>query len=272
MWNSSNPALTREDAFGDYYGKSMFAERTDITTLSGVVNKTGLLVSIAIVTGAIGYSVTVAVPAAMWISAIASLVICLGLFFVISGKPSSAPVVAPIYAVVEGFFLGAFTSVADAILAARNLTMVGGVGLQAMIITLCAVIAMLLLYKAKIIRPTRTLQAIIFTATGAIMLAYLVSFVLSFFGMPLPLISFASAVSDQGLMGLLGLGINILILVVASLWLVFDFKLVEDKVKAAAPKYMEWYCGFALLVTLAWIYFESVKLVVRLAVLFGNRD
>lgn len=277
MWKSSNPALTRGDAlrgdaFSEYYGKSLYADRPNTTTLSGVVGKTSLLLTIAIVTGAVGYAVTVAFPPALFISWLASFVVTLGLFFFISGKPETSPVVAPIYAVVEGFFLGAFTSLADSILASRGLSVAGGVGLQAMIITLSAMVSMLGLYRAGIIKPTKTLQAILVTATGAIMLAYLVSIVLGLFGMSLPLISFASAVQDKGLMGFLGLGINILILVVASLWLVFDFKLIEDKVAAGAPKHMEWYCGFALLVTLAWIYFEAVKLVVRLAILFSGRD
>ncbi|MHC4903968.1 MAG: Bax inhibitor-1/YccA family membrane protein, partial [Planctomycetota bacterium] len=71
---------------------------------------------------------------------------------------------------------------------------------------------------------------------------------------------------------LIGLGINVFILGVASMWLIIDFKLIEDRVAEGGPKYMEWYCGFALLVTLAWIYFEAVKLAFRIAILLGNRD
>ena len=71
---------------------------------------------------------------------------------------------------------------------------------------------------------------------------------------------------------MIGLGINVLILGGASMWLIIDFKLIEDRVAAGGPKYMEWYCGFALLVTLAWIYYEAVKLAFRVAILLGNRD
>ena len=71
-------------------------------------------------------------------------------------------------------------------------------------------------------------------------------------------------------MGFLGLGLNLLILGVASLFLIIDFGTVEKNVEAGVPKFMEWYCGFALLVTLAWIYFESVKLVLRVTVLFRD--
>ncbi len=147
----------------------------------------------------------------------------------------------------------------------------GGIALQAFIITLSLMIAMLALYSARIIRPTRTFQAVVGVFTAGIMLTYLVSILLSLFGVALPFVSLASAFAG-GTTAWIGLGINVFILGIASLWLVIDFKLVEDKVASGGPKYLEWYCGFALLVTLAWIYFEAVKLVFRLAILLGSRD
>ncbi len=271
MLNSSNPALTSADAFEQAYGH-MTGARTDVTTLSGVVNKTAILLVIAIAAGAGGYSLLQSMPSILWISAIAAFVICLGMGFILGGKPQLSPYLAPVYAIVEGVFLGAFTALADQILASRGLQVGGGVGVQAGVITASCAISMLLLYKVGLIKPTRRFQAVIGTLTGAIMIAYLLNFVLALFGKPLPLIGFASAASATGTMGLIGLGINIFILVVASLFLVIDFKLIEDNVQRGAPRYMEWYCSFALLVTLAWIYYESVKLVMRLAVLFGGRE
>jgi uncharacterized YccA/Bax inhibitor family protein len=269
MLTSSNPMLANDDAFRDYYGAEA---RPDVATYSGVINKTGLLVTIAVIAGGVGYSLLHKMPSLIWISAIAAFVICLGMCFVVRGKPQLAKVLGPIYAIVEGVFLGAFTAVADEILAAQGLEVAGGVGVQAFIVTAAAMGSVLFLYRTGIVRPTKRFMAVIGVATGAIMLAYLATFILAIFDIRLPLISFASAVQDQGLMGFLGLGINLLILLVASLFLVIDFKLVEDNVNAGAPKYMEWYCAFSLLVTLAWIYYEAVKLVLRLAVLFGNRD
>lgn len=276
MWQSSNPILANnDDAFSQYYGNKSFlagAEaKSNVTTLQGVVNKTAILVGIAVACGAIGYSVFANYPQVYWISGIASLVICLGIGMVLRGKPSLAPIYAPIYAVTEGVFLGAFTAIADSILASRGLAVAGGVGVQAFIVTAAVMTSMLLLYKARIIRPTETLKSVICVATGGIMLAYLVSFALSFFWQPLPLISFYSAVNSSGPIGFLGLGINLFILGIAALWLVIDFKEVEDRVADGSPKYMEWYCGFALLVSLAWIYYEAVKLIVRVAVLLGDR-
>jgi uncharacterized YccA/Bax inhibitor family protein len=271
MLQSSNPILSNDDTFNQYYG-AMAGGRSDVTTMTGVVNKTAILVLLALVAGGGGYALFASMPSILWIGAIAAFVICLGMGFILRGKPQASPYLAPVYAIVEGVFLGAFTALADDIVAARGLTVVGGVGVQAFVITGSAVVSMLLLYRAGIIKPTRRFHAVIGTLTGAIMLAYLASFVLSFFGISMPLLSFGSAVQSQGIMGFLGLGINLFILVVASLFLIIDFKLVEDHVSAESPKYMEWYCGFALLVTLAWIYFESVKLVLRIAVLFGGRD
>lgn len=275
MWNSSNPILNREDTFSQVYGRDMFASqqaRSDVTTLQGVVNKTAILVGIAVVAGSIGYSLFQSSPQVLWISGIASLVLCLGLSFFLVGKPKLSPIVAPIYAGVEGVFLGAFTAVADSILAAKGLSVAGGVGVQAFVVTIAAMVSMLAMYSTGMIKPTERFKSVLGVAIGGIMLAYLVSFVLSLVWQPLPLISFASAVNDQGMMGFLGLGINVFILIIAALTLVIDFEMVQQRVRDNSPKYMEWYCGFALLVTLAWIYYESVKLVVRLASLFGSRD
>ncbi|MGI9014642.1 MAG: Bax inhibitor-1/YccA family protein [Phycisphaerales bacterium] len=275
---SSNPALNvaENQSRNPYaYQEPGTAQVTtapieNVTTLSGVVNKTAILIGIAVAAGAVGYALVLRFPQLMWISAIAAFVLVLGFGFVLCRKPKLAAVIGPIYAVVEGIFLGGLTAVADNVLAAKGLTALGGVGLQAFIITMAVVLSMLGLYKLGIVRPTERFKAVVYTLTGAIMLAYLVSFIMSFFGTSMPLISFASAVNDTGMMGFLGLGINLFILLIASLFLVIDFGQVEEAVANRAPKYMEWFLAFALLITLAWIYFEAVKLVVRLAVIFGD--
>ena len=272
MWDSSNPALNNNDAFGQFYGREMFATRPTVATLQGVVNKTAILVGIAVIAGSLGYWAVGVNTSVMWISAIASLLITLGIYFVIAGKPQLSPFLAPGYAVVEGFFLGALTGLAEYMLLSNGVAVAGGVALQAFIITISMLIAMLALYKARILRPSRTFTAVIMTLTAGIMICYLLSFVMALaFGVSLPLISMGSAFQTHGAMALVGLGVNVVILIIASLWLIIDFGMIEEKIEAGSPRYMEWYCGFALLVTLAWIYFEAVKLVVRLASLL-NRD
>jgi len=281
MWNSSNPMLTRQDTFNEVYGKGMnsvagtggaIAARPNVTTMQGVLNKTTLLVGLTVIAGGFGYSISATMPSILWMSAIAGFVICLGMCFLLAGKPQLSPIVGPIYAIVEGIFLGAFTALADDILAAKGLAVAGGVGVQAFIITAACMVSMLGLYSAGIIRPTKTFMAVVGTATLAIGLSYLAIFVLRMFGVSVPYIGLSAATTDTGTAGWIGLGINAFILVIASLTLAIDFKQVEDNVAAKAPKYMEWYCAVGLLVTLAWIYFESVKMVLRVATMFGSRD
>ncbi len=264
MWNTSNPALTNEERWTSQ------GSLGQVTTMDGVVQKTTILVLIAMVAGAVGYSLSATNPSVIMPSFLASLVIGLGFTFYLAGKPQAAPRLAPIYAVVEGFFLGAFTSMADIFLARSNLAVAGGVGLQAMIITLSAVGSMLFLYRMKILRPTRIFVSVVQTLTLGVFVTYMVTFLFSFFSQnPLPLLSpFSSASAGSGAM--IGLAINGLILLLASFWLIIDFKEVEDNVKEGTPKYMEWYCGFAILITLTWIYLEAVKLVIRIALIFGR--
>lgn len=272
MWTSSNPVLNHSgDTFDQHYGKKMFVEQSSVTTMAGVINKTTILVAITVICGAVGYSLSVNHPQIYWISAIVSLITGLGIAFTMAGKPTLAPIVAPIYAVTEGVFLGAFTAFADAMLASRGLALAGGIGVQAFIVTASVMVSMLILYRMRLVRPTERFQAVLRVAMLGISLAYLASFVMMLFGQSMPLISAFAAMNDRGPMALVGLGVNGFILVIAALSLVVDFGRIEESVESGAPKYMEWYCGFALLVTLAWIYYESVKMLLRVASLLGSR-
>lgn len=271
MWQSTNPALANDDAFGQYYGKAMFDARTNVATLQGVVNKTAILTGIAVAAGALGYWLLQHHPMALLIANLAGFVVVLGVYFGIYSKPQTAVFLAPVYAVFEGVLLGGLTAWADYALAARHIHLPGGVALQAFIITGSVLAGMLTLYRLKLLRPTQTLVNVVKTATAGIMIAYLLSFVLSLFGIGLPLISVFSAANATGSMALLGLGLNLFILTIASLWLILDFGMIEQRLAGESPRYMEWYCGFALLVSLAWIYYESVKLVLRVAMLVNRR-
>lgn len=269
MWNSTNPALANDDAFNQFYGKAMFDERSNVATLQGVVNKTAILAGLAIAAGVGGYALVSTYASFMWISWLVSLVVALGIYFVIHGKPQTAVFLGPVYAVVEGAFLGAFTGVAEYMLASRGIKVAGGVALQAFVITGSALAGMLTLYTTGVLRPTETFKRVIYTATAAIFITYLISFVLWLVGVNLPFMS----VFSTGATGpaLIGMGINLFVLAIASLWLIIDFGMIEERLRGEAPKYMEWYCGFALIVTLAWIYYEAVKMVMRIAALVDRR-
>lgn len=268
MWQSSNPALRNDHAFH----QAMLGERSTSITLQGVANKTGLLVAIAIAAGAGAYSLVTTMPSLLWITWGATLVVGLGVGFIVFGKPAIAPYLAPVYAVVEGGFLGSLSRVLDDALVSMGYGAAGGVALQAFIITISILIAMLALYSFRILRPTQMFVSIVKVATLGIGITYAISIVLFLFtGANLPLLSLTSAFGS-GWTPIIGIGINVFILGIASMWLIIDFKMIEDHVAAGGPKYLEWYCGFALLVTLAWIYYEAVKLAFRVAILLGGRD
>lgn len=272
---TSNPVLNNTEAFRNPFAYNDGAlAKSDVCTMSGVIGKTSFLVTLAMAAGVAGYVVLGPqgyAPQMMWIASITAFVVSLGIFFVMFGKPQLAKFFAPVYAITQGVFLGGFTGFAEQMLANMGRSVPGGLAIQALVVTFGAFGAMLILYQARIVRPSRRLGAVLGVATLGIALTYLLSFVLSFFGIQMPFISLGSTLAT-GKVGLIGLGLNLVILGVAAFSLVMDFGQVEANVESGAPKYMEWYCGFALLVTLAWIYFEAVKLIMRLAMLFGRRD
>jgi uncharacterized YccA/Bax inhibitor family protein len=271
MWQTSNPAIRNDEAFRQL--ESVFAggRETEAATVQGVVNKTAVLALLAVGAGAASAALLASVPSLLWISNITAFVVCLGVYFVIARRPDLARIVAPIYAIVQGAFLGALTGALDKALIAMNAAAAGGVGLQAFIITASILVAMLGLYSAGIVRPTRLLASILSVATAGIMITYLASFALGFFGVSVPFVSLSSAAAG-GNAALIGLGINVLILGIASFWLIIDFGMIQERVASGAPKAEEWYCAHALMVSLAWIYFEAVKLAFRVALLLNRRD
>jgi uncharacterized YccA/Bax inhibitor family protein len=272
MWQTSNPALREPDRlFEKVYG-DMVSRRSETASLQGVVNKTTILVGIALIAGAGGYSLVSTATSFLWITAITSLVVTIGVCMVICGNPAKARALAPVYAVVEGLFLGAFTRVLDRMLGGMDIALPGGLALQAFVITIAVTMAVLGLYSAKILRPTETFISVIKVASVGAALTYGISFILMLVGVGgLPLLTIGSAFGE-GWAPLAGIGINLLFLGIASLGLVMDFKQVEDLVATGAPRSLEWYGAFGLLVSLAWIYYESVKLVFRLAILLNSRD
>ena len=114
---------------------------------------------------------------------------------------------------------------------------------------------MLFLYGTGIIRATEKFKIGVIAATGAICLVYLVSFVVSLFGSNIPYIH------DSGPVGI---GFSLVVVVIAALNLILDFDFIEQGVNQQAPKYMEWYGGFSLLVTLIWMYLEILRLLAKL--------
>ncbi len=162
-------------------------------------------------------------------------------------SPKSSPITAPMYAAAEGVFLGAFSAMFE--------FMFPQIIMQAVILTFGIFASLLIAYQSGLIRATENFKLGVAAATGGIMLVYLATIVLSFFGITMPFIHET---------GLMGIGFSLFVVVIAAMNLVLDFDFIENGVEHGAPKYMEWYAGFGLLVTLIWLYIEIVRLLAKL--------
>lgn len=163
-------------------------------------------------------------------------------------RPQSAGISAPVYAVFEGLLLGGISAIFEA--------KFGGIVMRAVLLTLAVFMAMLFLYRSGIIKVTRKLQMGIFAATAGIAVVYLVSFIGGFFGMEF---SFLHGNSN------FSIGFSLVVVAIAALNLVLDFSFIENAAASGAPKHMEWYGAFGLMVTLIWLYLEILRLLSKLA-------
>jgi len=216
-------------------------------TVQGTVNKTALLLVLALATASATWVLESADPAGAQGLAIGAALVGLVVAIATFVKPRWAPVTAPIYALVEGVVLGAVSMLFEA--------SYPGVATQAVALTFGVLGVMLLAYKTGLVRVTQRFRAGVVAATGAIFLVYMVSLLLGLFGVRVPLINDASP---------LGILISLVIVVVAALNLVLDFDFVEQGARAGAPAYLEWYAAFGLLVTLVWLYLELLRLLSKL--------
>jgi uncharacterized YccA/Bax inhibitor family protein len=216
-------------------------------TLQGVINKTGILLLLCIGTAAFAWTHPALRTPFMIIGALGGLVACLvGTF-----KPTTAPIAAPIYALLEGLCLGAISQIFEA--------RYPGLVANAMLLTFGVLGLMLMLYTTRIIRVTDRLVKGVLVATAAVCLVYVVDIVLNMFGAGVPYL-------HQN--GPIGIGISLVIVGIAAFNLLIDFAVIEDSVSSRAPRFMEWYCGMALLVTLVWLYLELLRLLAK----FRGRD
>ncbi len=243
---TANPALN------DSTFNQGLASATNPMTLQGTVNKTGMLLFLVAVPAMYTWNKTMANPgsAGMWIAigAITGLIFCLITCF----KPTWSPVTAPIYALAEGLFLGALSAMYE--------IQFSGIVLQAVLLTIGVLMALLAAYTTRLIKATENFKLGIFAATGGIALLYLLTMVLGFFGIQIPYIHQSGAI---------GIGFSVFVVVIAALNLVLDFDFIENGCRMGAPKYMEWYAAFGLLVTLVWLYVEILRLLAKIA---GRKD
>ncbi len=257
IFKSGNPTLSQK-----IFEKSFTLEAQQQGTMSvrGAINKFGFLLlmliggaaftwqqyytgqpqntTILMITGAIGGLITV---------------------IAISLKPKWAPFLAPIYALLEGFFVGGISAIINK--GFEESGKYSGIVIQAVGITFGVAIAMFLLYNFRVIKATEKFKSIVFTATLGIAIFYGISMLLRLFGVPMEFMSFNNS-------GWLGIGISLFVVIIAALNLIMDFDMIEQGAAQGAPKYMEWYGAFGLLVTIVWLYIEVLKLLSRL----GSRN
>jgi uncharacterized YccA/Bax inhibitor family protein len=247
---TSNPALSNKtftNLADAQYGSTIDAANR--MTLSGTVNKTGILLVCAMATAAWTWRMFLQsrdmadVAPLMIVGLIGGLIFSMVTIF----KKEWSPITAPIYALLEGLVLGGLSAVFD--------LRYPGIGIQAVSLTFGTLFVLLIAYSSGLIKVTQKFRLGIVAATGGIFVFYMLEMVLGFFG-----IQFNSINGS----GLIGIGFSLIVVAIAALNLVLDFDFIEQGVQVGAPKYMEWYGAFGIMVTLVWLYIEILRLLSKL--------
>ena len=238
MMRSGNPALK-----GDVFRNLEADYSQGLMTISGTVNKTFILLLLTVISASwVWGNAKVALPFILPAAIVGFIVAIITVF-----KKDKAFITAPIYALLEGVVLGGISAIFEA--------QYPGIVIQAVALTFGTLFCLLLAYKSGLIKVTENFKLVVVAATGAIAVIYIVTLILGFFGVRMPLIHSS---------GPLGIGFSLFVVVIAALNLVLDFDFIETGEEAGAPKYMEWYGAFSLMVTLVWLYLEILRLLAKL--------
>ena len=216
---------------------------SDQMTISGAVNKTAI--SLVLLVGAGYFTFNAGGMVFMFPALIGAFIVSLITIF----KKEWSPITVPIYALLEGAVLGGISFVFN--------SQYEGIVSTAILLTLSILVALLMAYQSGWIKPTENFKLGIFAATGGIALLYLVNFIMGFFGSGLGVLNPMNSSP-------MSIGISVVIVIIAALNLVLDFDFIEEGAERGAPKYMEWYAAFGLLVTLVWLYLEILRLLAKL--------
>lgn len=242
LMRTSNPALNRNS----FQVEGIMGETM---TLPGTVNKTGILLLCAAATAVWTWNRFThnpspdAVSPMIVIGGIGGFIVALVTIL----KKEWSPVTAPAYALLEGLVLGSVSAMLE--------LRFPGIAMQAVGLTFGTLFALLIAYRTGWIRATERFKLGVVAATGGICLFYVLTIVLSFFGLHV----FGALYGA----GPIGIGFSIFVVIIAALNLVLDFDFIENGARAGAPKYMEWYGAFGLMVTLIWLYFEILRLLAK---------
>ena len=240
---SSNPALS-DSLFRDM----TFTEESTSMTVNGTAMKTVIAMALLLATAGftwVRFENGGAVQPLLIGGLIVGIIAAIATIF----KPNWAPMTTPVYALAEGFVLGGISAMIQKMYPDVPIVF------QACCLTIGTLFIMLIGYQTGVIKVTEKLRAGITAATGAIALVYIVSMVARMFGMEVPFIHSA---------GPIGIGFSVVVVGIAAFNLVLDFDLIDRMVAQQAPKHMEWYGAFALMVTLVWLYMEILRLLSKL--------
>jgi uncharacterized YccA/Bax inhibitor family protein len=241
---SANPVLS--DKTFNTQGQTWSAD--SVMTIQGTVNKSFVLLLLVFLGASYTWKLMASASPSLMIFTIGGAIGGFITALVTVFKRTWSPYSAPLYAVLEGLFLGGISALLN--------NRFPGIVIQAIALTFGTLFALLFAYKARLIKVTENFRLGVFAATGGIAVAYFLSFILGIFGV------------NIGFMhsnGPLGIIISLVIVVVAALNLVLDFDFIESGSRNGAPKYMEWYGAFGLMVTLIWLYLEMLRLLSKIS-------
>ena len=249
LFKSGNPTLS-EKRFKDTVLDQVVTHENAMT-VRGTLNKFGFLFLMVMGTAFYSWKEFTGggnVQPLIWIGALGGLVVAIVIMF----KKEWAPYLAPAYALLEGLFVGAISAYYNSAFAEKAPNII----INAVGLTFGTAIAMYLLYSFRIIRATEKFKAVIITATAGIAIFYVIALVLGLFGIDIGFL-------HEGT--LMGIGFSVFVVAIAALNLILDFDMIEKGAELGAPKYMEWYGAFGLLVTIVWLYLEILRLLSKIS-------
>lgn len=257
LFKSGNPTLS-EKKFSSTVISDVLDTTENTMTVRGTLNKFGFLFLMTL--GSAFYSwKTAAEGGDAWPLILIGVFGGLGVAITISFKKEWSPYLAPAYALLEGLFVGAVSAYFEYAVQSRQGGYAGGysgIVVQAVGLTFAVVAAMFLLFKFRIIQATKRFKAVVLTATLGIGLFYLVCWIMTMFSADVPSFLFEGSA--------IGIGFSVFVVALAALNLIIDFDMIERGAEMGAPKYMEWYGAFGLLVTIVWLYMEILRLLSKL--------
>jgi len=244
LGRTGNPALSKEV----FIKAGRAASDTEAMTVGGTVNKTFFLLLLLILAAAYIWRRFYAMPDASglapWIlvGAIGGFILALIIVF----KKRTATYLSPVYVILQGLAIGGLSKLME--------IRYPGIVIQAVALTFGTLLVLLAAYKSGLIKATENFKLGVVSATGAVALIYIATFVLGFFGINMPYIH------DSGTIGII---FSIVVVIIAALNLVLDFDFIESGAENRTPKFMEWYAAFGLMVTLIWLYLEILRLLAK---------